>query len=110
MRGRAALAIRRYDQDVPEIPYRFGHGQNPRRRDAVVVRNENERLSTRSFARHGPLRLPAFVGATGFEPATPCPPDRCANQAAPRPEKFDGGNNMPRPKGQLRTSSPLQAQ
>ena len=26
-----------------------------------------------------------FVGATGFEPATPCPPDRCANQAAPRP-------------------------
>ena len=25
------------------------------------------------------------VGLTGFEPATPGPPDRCANQAAPQP-------------------------
>src|SRR6185437_9853563 len=40
------------------------------------------------------LDLPAnprllVVGATGFEPATPCPPDRCANQAAPRPATRD---------------------
>ena len=27
---------------------------------------------------------PNMVGAAGFEPATPCPPDKCANQAAPR--------------------------
>jgi hypothetical protein len=27
-----------------------------------------------------------FVGASGFEPPTPCPPDRCANQAALRPD------------------------
>lgn len=25
-----------------------------------------------------------MVGAAGFEPATPGPPDRCANRAAPR--------------------------
>jgi hypothetical protein len=30
--------------------------------------------------------LPRFVGASGFEPPTPCPPDRCANQAALRPD------------------------
>ena len=36
----------------------------------------------------GPLPS-LFVGATGFEPATPCPPDRCANQAAPRPDVCD---------------------
>src|SRR4029450_9701846 len=27
------------------------------------------------------------VGTAGFEPATPSPPDWCANQAAPRPER-----------------------
>src|SRR4051812_3879110 len=26
-----------------------------------------------------------LVGLTGFEPATPCPPDKCANQAALQP-------------------------
>src|SRR5665809_21717 len=32
-------------------------------------------------------RRPFFgVGTAGFEPATPGPPDQCANQAAPRPE------------------------
>ncbi len=34
--------------------------------------------------------LCVVVGATGFEPATPCPPDRCANQAAPRPDVCAG--------------------
>src|SRR5664279_1642968 len=28
-----------------------------------------------------------LVGATGFEPATPCLPDKCANRAAPRPDR-----------------------
>ena len=29
------------------------------------------------------------VGLTGFEPATPCPPDKCANQAALQPAIAD---------------------
>ena len=28
-----------------------------------------------------------LVGAAGFEPTTPCPPDKCANRAAPRPDR-----------------------
>src|SRR6266508_2648504 len=39
-----------------------------------------------SHGSAGNARAPILVGATGFEPATPCPPDRCANQAAPRPD------------------------
>ena len=30
-----------------------------------------------------------LVGLTGFEPATPCPPDKCANQAALQPAIAD---------------------
>ena len=32
---------------------------------------------------HNPL-----VGTAGFEPTTPDPPDRCADQAAPRPDAY----------------------
>ena len=28
-----------------------------------------------------------LVGAAGFEPTTPSPPDWCANRAAPRPDR-----------------------
>ena len=31
--------------------------------------------------------LVLLVGAAGFEPTTPCPPDKCANRAAPRPDR-----------------------
>jgi hypothetical protein len=34
-------------------------------------------------------RRPSPVGTAGFEPATPGPPDQCANQAAPRPGASD---------------------
>jgi hypothetical protein len=33
-----------------------------------------------------PHRFPLSIGATGFEPATPCTPCKCASQAAPRPD------------------------
>ena len=33
--------------------------------------------------------LDFLVGLTGFEPATPCPPDKCANQAALQPAIAD---------------------
>ena len=36
----------------------------------------------RILAGHRPFLV---VGLTGFEPATPCPPDKCANQAALQP-------------------------
>ena len=29
-----------------------------------------------------------MVGAIGFEPTTPGPPDQCANRAAPRSDKL----------------------
>lgn len=32
-----------------------------------------------------------LVGAAGFEPTTPSPPDWCANRAAPRPDREWGG-------------------
>jgi hypothetical protein len=33
-----------------------------------------------------------LVGAAGFEPTTPSPPDWCANRAAPRPDR-NGAND-----------------
>src|SRR3954452_11845788 len=36
-----------------------------------------------------------FVGLTGFEPATPCPPDKCANQAALQPVLIFGRASLP---------------
>jgi hypothetical protein len=36
------------------------------------------------------LGLSALVGAAGFEPTTPSPPDWCANRAAPRPDRNGG--------------------
>jgi hypothetical protein len=33
--------------------------------------------------------LNILVGMRGFEPPTPCPPDKCANQAALHPELCD---------------------
>ena len=38
------------------------------------------------FNLHKPLKV--LVGAAGFEPATPSPPDWCANQAAPRSDRI----------------------
>ena len=35
------------------------------------------------------------VGATGFEPATPCAQGRCANQAALRPDTKSSENFTP---------------
>jgi hypothetical protein len=35
--------------------------------------------------RHKQVLLCPKIGATGFEPATPCTPCKCASQTAPRP-------------------------
>ena len=35
------------------------------------------------------ILLKFLVGAAGFEPTTPSPPDWCANRAAPRPDRND---------------------
>jgi hypothetical protein len=41
-----------------------------------------------SAPSHKPLVFLAYlVGAAGFEPTTPSPPDWCANRAAPRPDR-----------------------
>lgn len=40
------------------------------------------------FPLLGAERATKKVGASGFEPPTPSPPDWCANQAAPRPEPY----------------------
>src|SRR4029078_2046865 len=45
-----------------------------------------ERRRRRCTTRGPPPSL-SCVGPAGFEPATFCPPDRRANQAAPRPEE-----------------------
>jgi hypothetical protein len=36
--------------------------------------------------------LTGLVGAAGFEPTTPSPPDWCANRAAPRPDRQNDYN------------------
>ena len=44
-------------------------------------------LGPRAETDGGANLLIYLVGAAGFEPTTPSPPDWCANRAAPRPDR-----------------------
>ncbi len=52
-----------------------------------VAQNERHKIKKRLTNHCLPLEF-YIVGMTGFEPATPGPPDQCANRAAPHPELF----------------------
>src|SRR5438552_1458594 len=61
-------------------------GNSPSHWSVPTEPERRRRRSPTSWALLAARRSSALlVGATGLELATPCPPDRCANQAAPRP-------------------------